>query len=133
MRVELGIKLAKHLQNMVKKEEEQSVDQQVDKVFEFIEHVKNAGLIGLEGRNKDSSNVPLGAPDYDERVKKAKEKKWWHYHVGIWCYDTNKKFGDRTSEYIIHYANYSPYYVRLAKLDYHPPFRLPFDSFLAIR
>lgn len=131
MRVELGMKLIHQLQKLVV--DKTLEEDQIDKVFNFVEHVKANGLAGLEGRNKDSANVPLDARDYAERVSKAVAKKWWHYHIGINFYETRKNFGDRTSEYVVHYANHSPYYIRLGKLDYHPPFLLPNDDWLNLR
>ncbi|EKN3612531.1 hypothetical protein NUG10_002523 [Yersinia enterocolitica] len=124
MRVEFGKKLLQHLQNLEESE--------TGKVFRFANHVRESGLDGLEGRNKDSINVPPTDPDFEEKVKRAKEKKFWHYHIGIECYDFGR-FGDRTSKWVLHYSNYNPYYVRLAMLDYHPPFRLPRDEWLLLR
>ncbi|MCW0310544.1 hypothetical protein NB694_000344 [Pantoea ananatis] len=131
MRVEVGKKLIIQLQNLVNDETIEA--KQIDKVYSFINHVKIRGLTDLEGRNKDSSEVPDDAVDRDAKIKQAKDKKWWHYHIGINFYKTYKSFGDRTSEYVLHYANYSPYYIRVAKLDYHPPFLLPFDDYLNLR
>lgn len=131
MRVEMGKKLLYQLQQLVK--EEILEEDQIDKVFNFVKHVSANGLKNLEGRNKDSSNVPLHVDDYAARVAKAVAKKWWHYHIGISLYEQRRSFGDKTSEYVIHYSNYSPYYIRLGKLDYHPPFRIPNDNWLNIR
>ncbi|HHS9781231.1 TPA: hypothetical protein ACTW95_000494 [Klebsiella quasipneumoniae subsp. similipneumoniae] len=131
MRVELGKKLIYQLQQLVLNKTLE--EEQIDKVYIFIEHVESNGLAGLEGRNKNSANIPIGAKDYDSRVSKAIEKKWWHYHIGINFYEQHKIFGDKTSLYIIHYSNFSPYYIRLAKLDYHPPFNIPNNDWLRIR
>lgn len=131
MRVELGKKLIRQLQQLVINKTLE--EEQIDKVYMFVQHVTSNGLTGLEGRNKDSANVPLDAKDYGLRVAKAVSKKWWHYHIGINFYEERKLFGDKTSEYIIHYSNFSPYYIRLGKLDYHPPFHIPNDDWLLIR
>ncbi|HDL8066261.1 TPA: hypothetical protein PXQ51_002229 [Yersinia enterocolitica] len=124
MRVEFGKKLLQHLQNLEESE--------TGKVFKFANHVREVGFAGLEGRNKNSIQVPLTDPDFEKKVRIAKEKKFWHYHVGIKVYDGGK-FGDKTSRWVLHYANYNPHYIRLAMLDYHPPFRLPRDEWLLIR
>lgn len=131
MRVELGKKLILQLQQLVINKTLE--EDQIDKVYNFVKHVTDNGLTGLEGRNKDSANVPLNANDYALRVSKAVAKKWWHYHIGINVYEAHKSFGDKTSEYVLHYSNYSPYYIRLGKLDYHPPFIIPNDDWLLIR
>lgn len=129
MRVEFGKNLLMQLQELMKDED---MEDQVDKVYHFATHVKLHGLSNLEGRNKNSDEVPLNYPDREERIAKAREKKWWHYHIGIECYD-GFTHGDKTSKYIIHYANHSPNYIRLGKLDYHPPFLIPFDKWLVYR
>lgn len=130
MRVELGKRLIKQLQDLVTNETIE--EDQIDKVYVFITHVRENGLVNLEGRNKNSDEVPEHYEDYEERIKKAREKRWWHYHIGIDQY-SGFIFGDKTSEYIIHYANYNPLYIRLGKLDYHPPFLIPFDDWLTYR
>jgi len=130
MRVEFGKKLIKQMQDLVK-DDKISIEQ-IDKVYQFATHVKSNGLINLEGRNKNSDDVPEHYADCEERKEKAREKKWWHYHVGIDSY-TDSPHGDKTSEYIIHYANHSPYYIRLGKLDYHPPFLIPYEEWLVYR
>ncbi|MGX9362205.1 hypothetical protein [Pantoea ananatis] len=131
MRVEVGKKLIKQLQSMVSNKIIQA--EQIDKVYDFIDHVQASGFAGLEGRNKDSSAVPVEAVDREAKIRKALEKKWWHYHIGINFYKMHKTYGDRTSEYVLHYANHSPNYIRVAKLDYHPPFLLPYDDYLNLR
>ncbi|MDK4215920.1 hypothetical protein [Pantoea agglomerans] len=131
MRVEVGKHLIREIQQLVN--DEIIEVEQIDKVFCFIDHVKASGFAGLEGRNKDSSNVPAGARNRDSKVQKALAKKWWHYHIGINFYKTRKSYGDRTSEYVLHYANHGPYYIRVAKLDYHPPFLLPHEEYLDLR
>lgn len=130
MRVEFGKKLLKHLKEIVAKEEME--EKQVDKVFLFADHVRTHGLKDLEGRNKNSDEIPEDYPDREKRIETARAKKWWHYHIGIECYN-GFIHGDKTSEYIIHYANHSPNYIRLGKLDYHPPFLIPFDEWLVYR
>lgn len=125
MRVELGIKLIKQLQKRS--------GEDVNKVYKFVNHVKKHGLKKLEGRNKSSDNVPKDDPAFLAKVKRAQEKKFWHYHIGIHEYEPDSVFGDKTSKYILHYANHDPCYIRVAKLDYHPPFLLPYDSWLLLR
>lgn len=124
MRVEFGRKLIEYLQTIEK--------EQQTKVYNFAKHVKSSGLNGLEGRNKSSAMVPTSDPEYINKVKRATEKKFWHYHVGIEFYE-NGSFGDRTSMWVLHYANHEPHYLRLGMLDFHPPFRLPHDRFFKLR
>ncbi|HFT2748893.1 TPA: hypothetical protein ACHV8U_001843 [Klebsiella quasipneumoniae] len=72
MRVELEKKLIYQLQQLVLNKTLE--EEQIDKVYIFIEHVKSNGLADLEGGNKNSANVPIGVKDYDSRVSKAIEK-----------------------------------------------------------
>lgn len=125
MRVELGKKLLQFLQTRDKDDSQ--------KVFNFVTHVKQHGLANLEGRNKNSDDVPKDDPQFLAKVQRAREKKLWHYHIGIKCYKAGTVFGDRTSRWVLHYANHSPESIRLAMLDYHPPFRLPSDAWLVRR
>lgn len=125
MRVELGKKL---LQSLKLRSKDDSL-----KVFSFVEHVKVQGLVNLEGRNKNSNNVPTDDPHFVAKVQRATEKKFWHYHIGIEQYKPGTAFGDRTSEWVLHYANHEPQFIRLAMLDFHPPFRLPHDDWLVRR
>jgi len=131
MRVEVGKNLVREIQHLVKTKVIEL--DQIDKVYGFIDHVKASGLAGLEGRNKDSSHVPAKAKNRAEKVEKALSKKWWHYHVGIDVYKPKGTFGDRTSKYVLHYANHGPHYIRVGKLDKHPPFLIPHDDCLKLR
>ncbi|EIC4352181.1 hypothetical protein LJS80_001116 [Salmonella enterica] len=123
MNVALGKLFSKELLNLPEK------DQQ--KIFSFIRHVQSKGLDGLEGRNKNSDNVPTDDPDFIAKVKIALEHKLWHYHIGITSYNRNKPYGDRTSEYILHYKNQiNPGEVKVIDFSLHPPFRPPSPSYL---
>lgn len=122
MNVSFGKKL---LQSLKTREKSDS-----DKVFQFAKHLKENGFIGLEGRNKSSDNVSPNDPMFIKKVRLAQMHSWWHYHIGIASYDMSKPFGSRTSEFVLHYSRKDEPRIKLAKLDYHPPFIIPFDSYL---
>ncbi|WP_447765810.1 hypothetical protein [Enterobacter asburiae] len=106
------------------------VDDQT-KIFSFIKYVQQNGLNGLEGRNKNSENVPTDDPDFVSKVKTAQTHKLWHYHIGIVDYDMTKRFGDRTSEYILHYKNeLIAGEIKVVDFSSHPPFRPPSTPYL---
>lgn len=98
------------------------------KIYSFYEHVKKHGLVELEGRNKNSDNVHKDDPNFLEKVAYAIKHKLWHYHIGIVRYDLSRPFGHRTSEWVLHYVNESPESIKIADLDWHPPFRLPTEE-----
>lgn len=91
-------------------------------VLNFVAHVKEHGLIGLQGRNK--SSVPDNVHTKKERVNYTYAQKHclWHYHIGIPCYIGED--GDMTSEYILHYQRFDEEIV-IVSLAAHPPFVLP--------
>ncbi|MDG6266804.1 hypothetical protein P9J89_00990 [Glaesserella parasuis] len=100
-----------------------------DAIVEFVEHILKFGFTNLEGRNKSSDNVHKNDPHFAQKVKYARENHLWHYHIGILAFDLSKPFGDRTSEYVLHYQGFSD---RVKIVDYsaHPPFNLPTASYL---
>ncbi|MDO9676726.1 hypothetical protein Q7267_09105 [Glaesserella parasuis] len=100
-----------------------------DAIVEFVEHIQNFGFTNLEGRNKSSDNVHKNDPHFAQKVKYARENHLWHYHIGILAFDLSKPFGDRTSEYVLHYQRVSD---RVKIVDYsaHPSFNLPTASYL---
>lgn len=101
------------------------------KIFEFIKHVQNHGLTDLEGRNKTSEDVPKDDVEFVRKVKTAQAHKLWHYHIGIVDYDFSKPYGDRTSEYVLHYKNEKiPDEIRIVDYSAHPPFRPPSSRYL---
>ncbi|AHF77936.1 Putative phage associated protein [Sodalis praecaptivus] len=101
------------------------------KIKNFIKHVQAHGLNNLEGRNKNSDNVPTDDKDFVKKVKLAQAHRLWHYHIGIVDYDMTKSFGDRTSEYVLHYKNeLSPGELRIIDFSTHPPFRPPTPPYL---
>ncbi|MFW2178182.1 MULTISPECIES: hypothetical protein [unclassified Moraxella] len=100
-----------------------------EKIANFIEHVQLHGLNQLEGRNKKSDNVPKDNPNWLSKVKFAQQYNLWHYHIGIPSYDVNTVFGDRTSEYILHYVLYDDM-IKIVDFSDHPPFKLPSESYL---
>lgn len=95
--MDVGVLFAKEVLNFP--------DDDRKKIKAFIDHVKAYGLNGLEGRNKSSDNVPTDDRDFVNKVQVALQLKLWHYHIGIDAYDMSKPFGDRTSEYVLHYMN----------------------------
>ncbi|WP_141240223.1 hypothetical protein [Pantoea ananatis] len=122
----LNVKFGKKLIQQLKQKEKSDSD----KIFRFAKHLEVRGYKGLEGRNKSSDNVHPDDPDFIAKVKKAQEHVWWHYHIGITCYDMSKAYGDRTSEFVVHYSRKDEPIVLIGKLDYHPPFKIPFDEYL---
>ena len=98
-------------------------------INKFIVHIQNFDFTNLEGRNKSSDNVHKDDPHFAQKVQYARENHLWHYHIGILAFDLSKPFGDRTSEYVLHYQRFSD---RIKIVDYsaHPPFNLPSASYL---
>ncbi|HHL0960296.1 TPA: hypothetical protein ACQVH3_005083 [Serratia marcescens] len=100
------------------------------KIWEFREHVKRIGMKNLEGRNKNSDCVNKDDPNFISKVKFAVKHDLWHYHIGIARYDTKKPFGDRTSEWVLHYINHQPEQIKVVDMGRHPPFIAPLESYL---
>lgn len=93
------------------------------KIRDFVEHIKNHGFDGLQGRNKSSDNVPKDDPQWSIKVAYAQKYNLWHYHIGIPTYELSQK-GDKVSEYILHYIKGDDF-IKLVSMSYHPPFELP--------
>lgn len=93
-----------------------------DAIADFVEYVEQHGLKGLQGRNK--SSAPINPRTKKQRANFAYAQKHclWHYHIGIPCYVG--EFGDKTSEYVLHYQRFNDEIV-LVDLLPHPPFALP--------
>ncbi|MCK3657431.1 hypothetical protein A4G18_01515 [Pasteurellaceae bacterium Pebbles2] len=100
-----------------------------DAISDFIEHLLVSGFEELEGRNKKSDEVPHNDPQWRFKVAYAQEHSLWHYHIGIIQYDMTKPFGDRTSEYVVHYQ-YLDNLVKIVDYSAHPPLNLPSDTYL---
>lgn len=102
------------------------------KIAKFISHVKKHGFQGLEGRNKKSDDVDKNDGEFLKKIQKVRQHNLWHYHIGIICYNMLLPFGDRTSEYVLHYVR--PLYSYLGIVDFssHPPFKLPRDDYLVL-
>lgn len=96
------------------------------KIAEFIQYVEKHGLVGLQGRNKNSDNVPKDDPHWSQKVAYAQKHKLWHYHIGIPHYETANN-GEQVSEYILHYQRFDDE-IRLVSMSYHPPFELPSEK-----
>lgn len=124
----LTVKFGKKLILQLKKRERSDAD----KIFRFANHLKVRGFKGLEGRNKSSDNVHPNDPEFVSKVKKAQQYAWWHYHIGITCYDLSRAYGDRTSEFVVHYSKKAEPEILFGKLDYHPPFMIPDESYLKL-
>ncbi len=95
----------------------------------FVEHLLAKGFDGLEGRNKKSDEVPSDDPNWRIKVQYAQVNHLWHYHIGIPNYDETKPFGDRTSEYVIHYQ-FIDNIVKIVDYSPHPPLKLPSETYL---
>lgn len=123
MIVKLGVKFAKELKNYPNNDKE--------KILSFIKHVQKHGFKLLEGRNKSSDNVDKDDPLFIQKVKFAIEHKLWHYHIGVVEYDYSRPYGDRTSEYVVHYINQTIMdEIKLVDFSGHPPFKMPMSSYL---
>ncbi|WP_141228172.1 hypothetical protein [Pseudomonas fragi] len=106
---------------------------QSDFIDEFIEHAETNGLSGLEGRLKKSDEIPTSDRLWLTKVKYAQKHNLWHYHAGYPRWDMSKPFGDRTSEWVLHFMQH-PCGTRstLVHWDKHPPFQLPKSTQLII-
>lgn len=100
-----------------------------EKIADFIEHVQLHGLSQLEGRNKNSDNVPTDNPNWLTKVKFAQAHNLWHYHIGIPNYDSGTTFGDKTSAYLLHYVRYDDM-IKIVDFSDHPPFKFPTEAYL---
>lgn len=98
-------------------------------IANFAQHLMTQGFVGLEGKNKSSDEVSTNDPNWSKKVAYAQEHHLWHYHIGIKSYDYDKPFGERTSEYVVHYQRLGNL-IRLVDYSAHPPFRLPTESYL---
>lgn len=111
----------KHYQNFPQRDKEY--------IARFIAHILTQGFSGLEGRNKQSDDVLFSDPDFVKKVEYATNNHLWHYHIGILQYDLTKPYGDRTSEYILHYQRLGEV-VKIVDYSPHPPFQLPTENYL---
>ena len=119
--VKMGRLFAKYAQNFPERDKRAIKD--------FIDHIKTKGFSGLEGRNKQSDDVLFSDPDFVKKVEYATNNHLWHYHIGILQYDLTKPYGDRTSEYILHYQRLGEV-VKIVDYSPHPPFQLPTENYL---
>lgn len=92
------------------------------KIALFIQQVEQNGLRGLEGRNKPSTPANLHTKKERADFAYAQKHCLWHYHIGIPHYVG--EWGDKTSEYVLHYQRFDDKIV-LVGLSAHPPFILP--------
>lgn len=95
--------------------------QSQDVIADFVDHVEQHGLKGLQGRNKSSAPQNPHTKKEQANFKYAQKHCIWHYHIGIPCYVG--EWGDMTSEYILHYQRFDDRIV-LLELSAHPPFTL---------
>lgn len=119
MQVKFGQIFAKNLVNFPKSD--------ILKIRAFIKCVEEQGLVGLEGRNKSSDNVPTDDPNWRTKVLYAQKHHLWHYHIGIPTYAGMD--GDKTSEYVLHYIKETDY-IKIVDMSAHPPFELPSENYL---
>lgn len=119
--VEMGVQFRKEFSNL-------PLQDQLA-ITAFAQHLMIFGFDNLEGKNKPSDDVPSGDPRWREKVSYAQKHHLWHYHIGIKKYDMTKPFGERTSEYVIHYQKLGNM-IRLVDYSSHPPFKLPSESYL---
>lgn len=99
------------------------------KIIQFVDYVRKHGFVGLEGRNKSSINVLSTDPEFLAKVSYAREHNLWHYHIGIPEYTPDTPFGDRTSEWVLHYIRTDDT-IKIIELGSHPPFKLPRQEYL---
>jgi hypothetical protein len=106
-------------------------DDDLDKIYGFIEHIRKNGFVGLEGRHKKSNDVPVNDPQFSSKTQRALKYKLWHYHIGMDKYEDGTAHGDRTSEWLLHYT-YDVENRKVVVVDCtkHPPFELPADKYL---
>ncbi|HFW3089932.1 TPA: hypothetical protein ACIBE3_003549 [Salmonella enterica subsp. enterica serovar Reading] len=97
-----------------------------NKIVNFISHLKKYAWSNLEGRNKKSDDIDPRLPDYQEKVDFVNKFNLWHYHIGIKQYNLRKKYGDRTSRFVLHYMR-KPEKVKIVDMSEHPPFILPLE------
>ncbi len=99
------------------------------KIFNFAKHVEQYGLTNLEGRNKSSADIPKNDPFYATKLEKVNQYNLWHYHIGIVRYH-GSNYGDRVSEYVLHYMRFDNAIKIVDMDDHHPIFKLPNDDYL---
>lgn len=100
------------------------------KILSFAQQVRDEGFANLPGRNKYSEDVDTNDPQFVQKVRYVRLHCLWHYHIGIIQYDTTKRHGDMTSEYVVHYSRKEADSVKLVDYSAHPPFRLPAETYL---
>lgn len=93
-----------------------------DVIADFVDHVEQNGLHGLQGRNKSSAPINPHTKRQQAQFAYAQKHCLWHYHIGIPCYIG--KHGDMTSEYVLHYQRFDDGIV-IVDMTAHPPFELP--------
>lgn len=94
-------------------------------IGEFVISLKNSGYEKLPGRNKRTTQVSKRCANRVKLIQFALEHRLWHYHVGHVDYDKQKRFGDWTSEYVVHYQKNGDDTARFVHYDSHPPMKMP--------
>lgn len=94
-------------------------------IGDFVVSLQKSGFSGLPGRNKPSTGVSRNHINRIKLIQFAIANNLYHYHIGFESYNTSNKFGDWTSEYVVHYSNNNNGSVKLVSYGGHPPFKLP--------
>lgn len=99
-------------------------DEELILIGDFVSSIRQSGYDSLPGRNKPSTGVSKKHANRIKLIQYAIHNRLWHYHVGYALYDKSRKFGDWTSEYVVHYQKGGKE-ARFVDYGSHPPFRLP--------
>ena len=122
----MQVKFSQYFIKLLDKQDESTQDI----IMDFVDHVEEFGLRKLAGRNK--SSVPSSTHTKRQRAQFAYAQRHclWHYHIGI--PDYQGEYGDKTSEYVLHYQRFDDEIV-LVDMSPHPPFELPSVDYLVVR
>lgn len=126
---ESGLTMVVDFGELFRKEFNNYLEADQQKIFAFVKHVREFGLENLEGRNKPSSNVDTNDPNFLNKVRYATDNKLYHYHIGIPNYTLSPK-GDKTSKYVLHYVLVDVNTIKIVDMSEHPPFKMPSEKHL---
>lgn len=94
-------------------------------IGDFVTSLSQSGYEKLPGRNKQTTKVSKRCTNRVELIQFAIAHRLWHYHIGHREYDKSKRFGDWTSEFVVHYQRNHGNCARLVHYDRHPPMKMP--------